>query len=140
MAKKPTPPIKDDVGRDWQARADAAWAAALKASDGDAQAALTLFTRRVERDASGSPRDAKEDASTLEPVLPDFDGMKHPSVARPAFGRFLEDRDAGIVHDVSVFKPTCRVDRIANGTFYHFGHEVPDDLTRHDCIEVEANA
>ena len=126
MAKKK--PIKDEVGTDWQRRADAAFAAALERTDGDTTAALAMYSRRR--------RDATDDPETAAPPLPPFDEEKHPSVRREALGRFVEDRDAGLVHDVYKPIPGCRVDRITKATFYHFGHEVPEDLDRHDCIET----
>ena len=128
MAKKKPAPIRDEVGDQWQAKADAAWALALEQADGDTNAALSTYLRRR--------RDADDEPETAQPPLPPFDEEKHPSVRREAFGRFLEDRDTGVVHDVYHPLKGCAVDRITKGTFYHFGHEVPDDLVRHDCIQT----
>lgn len=130
--KKAPPPIKDEVGRDWQARADAAWAQAMENADGDSTVALGMYLRKR--------RDAKDEPDTAQPALPTFDDEKHPSVRREAFGRFVADRGAGVVHDVYNPGSGCDIDKIEAATFYHFGHEVPEDLTRHECVEVEANA
>ena len=124
MTKKK--PIKDEVGEAWQEPADKAWRAALDKHDGDATAAEAEYSRRR--------RDATDDPETAAPALPPFNEEKHPSVQREVFGRYVEDRAAGVVHDVYNALASCRVDRITNGTFYHFGHEVPDDLERHDCV------
>lgn len=126
MTKKK--PIKDEAGVEWQARSDAAWAAALKAADGDATKASAMYSRRR--------RDATDDPETAGPALPPFDDEKADSVSRRVFGRYVEDRDAGMVHDVQRAEAGCKIDRIANATFYHFGHEVPDSLDRHDCVET----
>ena len=61
-------------------------------------------------------------------------------VTRALYGRFLRDRDAGVVHDVANATRDCDVDRIANGTFFHFWSEVladssvADDRPCRDCL------
>ena len=42
-------------------------------------------------------------------------------------GRFLQDRDSRVVHDVYRATPECGVDAIRNGTFFHFWSEVVAD-------------
>lgn len=71
-----------------------------------------------------------------QPDLPDFRGGTPVHVTREIFGRFLQDRDTGIVHDCYNAQPDCRLDEIRNGTFFHFwsevlevvGEDVPCDL------------
>ena len=56
------------------------------------------------------------------------------------YGRFLQDRDTGVVHDVYQARLECAVDAIRNGTFFHFWSEVVadtsivDDLPCHLCL------
>lgn len=62
-----------------------------------------------------------------------FDAPALPAFTAPAFvtrdllGRFLLDRDTLVVHDAQSATEACALDRIANGTWYHFWREVPDD-------------
>jgi hypothetical protein len=76
------------------------------------------------------------DITRYEPVpLPVWSAPAH--VTRELFGRFLLDRDAGVVHDVAAATEACRIDRIANATFVHFKSElaaaVPADAR--DCAD-----
>src|SRR3990172_6785939 len=61
------------------------------------------------------------------PALPDWSGKAPAHVSRELLGRFLQDRDARVVHDVYAAKPECLVDAIRNGTFFHFWSEVVAD-------------
>jgi hypothetical protein len=63
------------------------------------------------------------------PPLPTWTASEH--VTRELLGRFIENRETGVVHDVRNATPACDVDGIARGTFYHFISEVPASLT--DC-------
>lgn len=69
------------------------------------------------------------------PALPAFTAPPH--VTRELLGRFLHDRDTGVLHDVSRGTEACRIDRIRNGTFVHFLRElagaVPADAR--DCTD-----
>ena len=59
------------------------------------------------------------------PPLPKWTAPKH--VKRELLGRFLEDRDAHLIHDAQAATEACNLDGIRNGTWYHFWSEVPDD-------------
>jgi hypothetical protein len=72
-----------------------------------------------------------------EITLPDFNKDRSPHVKRELFGRYLEDRDTDTVHDCYMAMKECNVDAIVNATFYHFGPEVPENLTLHECVETE---
>lgn len=61
------------------------------------------------------------------PSLPDFRADAPAHVRREILGRFLQDRDTRIVHDVNQATPECAVDAIRNGTFFHFWLEVVAD-------------
>lgn len=64
-----------------------------------------------------------------DPVpLPDFNASRSSSVGREILGRFFQERDTGIVHDLYAAVPGCGVDGIRNGTFFHFWSEVVADL------------
>ena len=124
MAKKEAaqarPIIKhDELGAAWQAEANAAWEDAEE--------------RAVEIDDPEQPTIVFYDP----PPLPDFNEGKPEHVTRPLLGRYIEDRETNVVHDCHRATSTCRVDGIKNGTFYHFGYEVPEGLTLHTCVEVE---
>ena len=56
---------------------------------------------------------------------------------REVLGRYLSD--GSVVHDVHNAQPGCKADSLNPATFYHFGHEVPDDLTRHTCVDEAAD-
>lgn len=63
-----------------------------------------------------------------DPVpLPDFGAQRSSYVSRDLLGRFIQDRDTGIVHDCYAAVEACGVDGIRNGTFYHFWSEVGKD-------------
>ena len=71
------------------------------------------------------------------PPLPSWSASPH--VTRELFGRFLLDRDASVLHDVTAATEGCRLDAIANGTFVHFASELAaaitaDTLDCADCI------
>lgn len=108
MAKKKQHVYDDPAGREWQGKADEAWAVA----EGRAE----------QLDDPDQPAIAFYDA----PPLPDFNDGKPAHVKRELLGRYLYD--GAVVHDCHSAKPSCKVDAVRNGTFYHFGHEVPDDL------------
>jgi hypothetical protein len=105
---------KDPVGEKWQAEADRRWQLALARADEQELSALELF----------------------EPVpLPDFAAQRSPHVSREVLGRFLLDRDTGLVHDVATARPACQLDAIANATFIHFGHELHGlEAEPHSCM------
>ena len=67
------------------------------------------------------------EAGKPPPALPKFKATK--AVGRDVYGRFLQDRDTGIVHDASKAKAACDLDAIANGTWFHFWAEVLQDPT-----------
>lgn len=60
------------------------------------------------------------------PPLPTFSGSA--DVTRELFGRFIFDRDTGVLHDVSAATEACRIDRIRNGMFIHFASELAGAL------------
>ncbi len=67
------------------------------------------------------------------PPLPAWSAPAH--VRRELFGRYLLDRDTGVVHDVAHALPSCGVDVIRNGTFIHFASELPAAVPgARDCI------
>jgi len=61
------------------------------------------------------------------PALPDWSAQSPAHVTRKLLGRFLQDRDTRVVHDVYRATPECAVDAIRNGTFFHFWSEVVVD-------------
>jgi hypothetical protein len=81
-------------------------------------------------EARGRWKRAKELApeATFEvydaPALPAWSAPAH--VKRELFGRYLVDRDSGVVHDVQHALEDCGVDAIVNATFYHFESELPE--------------
>lgn len=92
-------------------------------SDPDGEAWHRKAQAELER--ASNPRARKE----YQPVpLPDFAASKAAVVSREVLGRFLEDRDAGIVHDVTSAVESCGIDAIRSGTFYHFASEVPEEI------------
>jgi len=68
------------------------------------------------------------------PPLPAWSAAAH--VRRELFGRYLVDRDTGVVHDVQHALEGCAVDAIRNATFFHFETELPGDVV--DCACMEA--
>ncbi|HEY5276115.1 MAG TPA: hypothetical protein VIK38_06200 [Coriobacteriia bacterium] len=100
--------IHDPAGEAWHAEARARWA---KAEAADPETPIAAY-----------------DA----PPLPKWFAPAH--VKRELLGRFLLDRDTGVLHDVSAATEGCRVDAIRNGTFFHFASELPPDGTdQRDC-------
>lgn len=92
--------VDDPEGRDWHGAARRNWQAAAAVSP---DAPIIAY----------------------EPVpLPDFRASVPAHVEREILGRFLQDRDSGIVHDLYAAVPGCEVDGIRNGTFFHFWSEV----------------
>lgn len=65
-------------------------------------------------------------------ALPAWSAPAH--VKRELFGRYLLDRDGGVVHDVEHAPETCAIDAIRNATFYHFESELPDELVDCACM------
>jgi hypothetical protein len=63
------------------------------------------------------------------PALPDWSAQASAHVTRELLGRFLQDRDSRVVHDVYHATPECGVDAIRNGTFFHFWSEVVADTS-----------
>ncbi len=61
------------------------------------------------------------------PTLPDWSAKASTHVTRELLGRFLQDRDTRVVHDVYRATPACAVDAIRNGTFFHFWWELVAD-------------
>lgn len=71
----------------------------------------------------------EEPFSAYDPVpLPDFNAGRPAFVSRDLLGRFLQDRDTGIVHDCHAATEECGIDSVRNGTFFHFWSEVLTDL------------
>jgi hypothetical protein len=94
--------VQDPDGESWHAEASRRWQAAER-------------------------RTPEEPFAVYEPVpLPDFSAGRSASVTRDLLGRFLHDRESGILHDCYAAVPGCAVDEIRNGTFYHFWSEVPE--------------
>lgn len=111
--------VDDAVGVEWRAKAESRWNGYMDAAEGDAQVAHAAWHEHPE-------------------PLPDFAALRPPHVTRDVFGRFLQERGTGIVHDVSKATPECNIDGIANGTFYHFWSEVVaavgDDIPCPRCV------
>src|SRR3972149_2044973 len=61
------------------------------------------------------------------PALPGWSEKAPAHVTRQLLGRFFQDRDTQVVHDVYQATPECAVDAIRNGTFFHFWSEVLAD-------------
>jgi hypothetical protein len=128
MAEKKKRPV-DPAGAEWQEQAGAAWAEAeLRATAAGEDSPLRRFKEPVV--------EGRERKPWQEPPLPNFNADKIVHVTRELYGRYIEDRATGMVHDCYMAHPGCKVDGIKNGTFYHFGHEVPEDLELHDCVEA----
>ena len=79
-------------------------------------------------------------AAYVAPGLPDWSASAPAHVTRELLGRFLQDRDTRVVHDVYRATPECAIDAIRNGTFFHFWSEVvadtgvEDDLSCPRCM------
>ena len=71
--------------------------------------------------------------SVYDPIpLPAWSAPGH--VKRELFGRYLVERDTGIVHDVEHAAEACEIDGIRDGTFYPFETELPDELVDCACM------
>lgn len=68
------------------------------------------------------------------PALPDWSAHAPAHITRELLGRFLQDRDTRVVHDVYQATPECAVDAIRNGTFFHFWSEVVADTSVADDL------
>lgn len=78
--------------------------------------------------AEARARWERADENTTEydaPALPAWSSPAH--VTREQFGQFLLDRDTLVIHDARTAPEDCALDLIANGTWFHFWREVPDD-------------
>ena len=64
---------------------------------------------------------------TRRRCYPDWSEKAPSHIARELLGRFLQDRDTRVVHDVYRATTHCAVDAIRNGTFFHFWSEVVAD-------------
>jgi hypothetical protein len=110
---KPLKPPKrrreDPAGQAWHAEARGRW-------------------KRAEELAPEAPFEVYD-----APALPAWSAPPH--VGRDLFGRYLLDRDSGVVHDVQHALESCAIDAIRNGTFYHFESELPaDELVDCACM------
>jgi hypothetical protein len=98
--------VDDPDGIDWHAKAGAKWdlASVLAAAAGPEAAPIEYY----------------------EPhPLPDFRaGAPAPGTRPDGYGRFLQERSTGIVHDVYAATPACKIDDIRDGTYYHFWSEL----------------
>jgi hypothetical protein len=97
--------VDDPDGEAWHGQARRRWAAAEVA---DPEDPITSYTA---------------------PTLPDWSAQASNHVTRELLGRFLQDRDTRVVHDVYAATPECGVDAIRNGTFFHFWSEVVADTS-----------
>lgn len=70
------------------------------------------------------------------PPLPAWSAPAH--VTRELLGRFVHDRDANLLHDLSAATEGCAIDGIRNATFTHFASELgegaPDERDCPHCI------
>ena len=59
-------------------------------------------------------------------------------MTRELLGRYLHDRDTGLVHDMAHALESCGIDGIRNGTFVHFAPELegalPADVVDCTCM------
>lgn len=130
MAKKPAPPEHPEVGDpsvpvpepfrgpkppDMKSRIRRA-----KVEDPRAD----VFFRKAQEAAEEADGDV-ERYLALGPALPSW--HRPSGVVREVLGRFLLDRDTHLVHDCEHAVEACDIDAIANGTWFHFWLEVPDD-------------
>lgn len=95
--------VDDPDGEAWHAEARRRWAEAERA---DPETPLLAYQA---------------------PALPVWSEKAPAHVTRELHGRFLQDRDTRLVHDVYQATPKCAVDAIRNGTFFHFWSEVVTD-------------
>jgi len=80
---------------------------------------------------------AEELAEHVAPALPEWTAPAF--VKRELFGRYLVDRDTGLVHDVRFALESCELDGIVNATFYHFELELEHTadvggVIDHECM------
>lgn len=101
--------IEDARGIAWQEAANAAWTEAVELATEHGTAPIDEYR---------------------PPALPDWEELRPAGVKRELLGAFLVDREAELVHSIAAAALSCRIDAIRSGTFYHFGHEVPDDVAR----------
>ena len=101
--------VQDPDGEAWHEEAKARWAAAELA---DPETPLLAYQA---------------------PALPVWSAKAPAHVTRELLGRFLQDRDSRIVHDVYRATPECAIDGIRNGTFFHFWSEVVADTNVADA-------
>ena len=99
-----------------------------------------------QREASGRwqkahnrARNAGGDFAPVEfyeaPPLPVWTAPPH--VTRELLGRYLHDRDTGVVHDTAHALESCGIDSVRNATFVHFAHELgalPADVVDCTCM------
>jgi hypothetical protein len=97
--------VDDPDGEAWHGQARRRWAAAEVA---DPEDPITSYTA---------------------PALPDWSAKAPAYVTRELLGRFLQDRESRVVHDVYQATLECAVDAIRNGTFFHFWSEVVADTS-----------
>lgn len=108
--------VDDPDGETWHREARARWAAAALANP-------------------DAPHEAYQ-----APALPEWREQASTHAKRELLGRFLQDRDTRLVHDVYRATPDCGLDKIRNGTFFHFWSEViadggaADDLPCPRCL------
>lgn len=111
---------------------------AVQVEDSDAEPWMAEAAR-VWSDALES-RDPIRHWQEHGPTLPEWSGSPH--VTRAQFGRFLADRDSGLVHDAKAATEACGLDGIANATWVHFWPEVltavPDAEPCPHCLAPDA--
>lgn len=113
---KPKQRHPDPHGERWHEEASARWAAASEGG-GDPEDVLARYARG--------------------PALPSWSSAV--PLKREVLGRYLEDRDTGVLHDVEHATDACDLDGISHGTWYHFLIDVErhaGDLTDHDCMRA----
>ena len=103
----------DPAGEAWQAEASGRWQRAANRA------------RRAGGDFT--PGEFYE-----APALPAFTAPAH--VTRELLGRYLHDRDSGLLHDTAHALEACGLDGIRNATFIHFAHELPVDVVDCACM------
>lgn len=111
--------VDDPVGIEWHRNARDRWNGYMDAAEGDGTVAEAAWARNPE-------------------PLPDFAALRPAHITRDVFGRFVQDRTTGIVHDITKATEDCDVDGIVNATFYHFWTEVVeavgDDIPCPRCV------
>lgn len=101
--------VQDPEGVDWHRNASERWNRYMERAGGDGEAANAAWA--------------------LEPEpLPDWKAKAPAIVTREVLGRFLENRDTGVVHDVYNATPGCLLDEVRNATFWHFWSEVKEGI------------